>query len=85
MSIQKYQIKDRVKKIARNECITHSVRYRQITEDLGIKANRYGTIIDVMTKKDSKKRTYYYYYVTWDDSKTTSQHSQNTLGVLEEV
>ena len=84
MSIQKYQVQDRVMKVARNECITRSGRYQQVTEDLGIKGHRYGTITDFIIKKDRRGRAYFYYYVNWDDSKTTSLHSQNMLKATEE-
>ena len=45
---------------------------------------RYGTITDVLPKKNNRNRTYYYYYVKWDNSARPEPQSQSTLRPAEE-
>ena len=79
MSTPKFKIKDRIRKIKSNECITHLARYSQVAKAINKNINRCGTIIDCITKKNKRGRAYFYYHVLWEDTKTISLHCQNRL------
>tara|TARA_B100000965_G_scaffold392510_1_gene402140 strand:+ start:252 stop:509 length:258 start_codon:yes stop_codon:yes gene_type:complete len=85
MSIQKYQINDRVKRPNKNNCFTDPRKRNQLLEEHNIIKCRYGTIIDVELKKIRGNRTAYYYSVKWDDSRDIAIHGSNTLKPAEEV
>ena len=84
MSVQKYQINDRVKRPNKNVNFIDPRKRRDLLKEKGIADCRYGTITEVELKADSRKRFSYFYYVKWDDSKRVALHSQNTLKPMEE-
>ena len=86
MSIQKYQINDRVKRPNKNVNFIDPRKRRDLLKEKGIADCRYGTITEVELKADNRKppRFTYFYYVKWDDSKRVALHSQSTLKPVEE-
>ncbi len=86
MSVQKYQINDRVKRPNKNFCLTNPNHLRNIRSTHKIGNCRYGTITETKLKANNRKppRFTYFYYVKWDDSQHVSLHSQNTLKPVEE-
>jgi len=84
MSVQKYQINDRVKRPNKNVNFIDPRKRRDLLKEKAISNCRYGTITEVKLKPDSRKRLFYFYYVKWDDSKAVALHSQNTLKPAEE-
>lgn len=84
MSIQKYQINDRVKRPNKNLTFIDPRKRRDLLKEKGIADCRYGTITEIELKADSRKRFSYFYYVKWDGYESLSLHSQNTLKPVEE-
>ena len=84
MSIQKYQVNDRVKRPNKNINFTDPRKRRKLLEEKEISSCRYGTITEVKLESDSRNRFHFRYYVRWDGSNTVALHSQNTLKPLEE-
>ena len=79
MSIQKYQINDRVKRFNKNFNLTNPKKRKDLLKNNGISDCRYGVITEAVLKTDRKNRASYNYYVKWEDVETILLHSQNTL------
>ena len=84
MSVQKYQINDRVKRPNKNINFTNPRKRKELLQEKEIASCRYGTIIEAKLVKDSRSRFHYRYYVKWDGYESLSLHSQNTLKPVEE-
>ena len=84
MSIQKYQINDRVKRPNKNIEFYILQKRRELLQEKEIADCRYGTIIEAKLVKDSRSRFHYRYYVKWDGYESLSLHSQNTLKPVED-
>lgn len=84
MSVQKYQINDRVKRPNKNINFTNPRKRKELLQEKEIASCRYGTIIEAKLVKDSRNRFHFQYYVKWDGYESLSLHSQNTLKPVEE-